>query len=127
MRASRGSLRRGTSSASTRRDQVSSPLRRITRFEIAGTEPSPFDGHGINSVDEGCYYHEAFLRGMPELTCFIRRLPQNVGKSTKYPQGEPGELSKSRHTRLAIAYQADRRLVDLARGGDNFVYQYSTF
>lgn len=47
--------------------------------------------------DEGCYYHEAFLRGMPELTCFIRRLPQNVGKSTKYPQGEPDFYRISAH------------------------------
>jgi len=39
--------------------------------------------------DEGCYYHEAFLRGLPQLTCFIRRLPPNLGKSAKHPDGEP--------------------------------------
>ena len=97
-RASRGSLRRGTSSASTRRGQVSSLLRLL----LATTcESKPDTLRFSNTVDEGCYYHEAFLRGMPELTCFIRRLPQNVGKSTKYPQGEPGELFK-RDSRLAI-------------------------
>lgn len=74
----------------------------------------------INSVDEGCYYHEAFLRGMPELTCFIRRLPQNVGKSTKYPQGEPGELFKTRHTpgdSRIRAYEWTCLWHDIARGG----------
>ncbi|KAL3823653.1 hypothetical protein ACHAXA_009758 [Cyclostephanos tholiformis] len=39
--------------------------------------------------DFGCYYHECFLRGLPDLTCLIRRLPTNLGKSTPYVEGEP--------------------------------------
>ena len=30
--------------------------------------------------DHNSYYHECFLRDMPELTCLIRRLPPNLGK-----------------------------------------------
>jgi len=42
--------------------------------------------------DEGCYYHEAFLRGLPELTCFIRRLPRGGEKKAHTtPTGEPEE------------------------------------
>lgn len=42
--------------------------------------------------DEGCYYHEAFLRGLPELTCFIRRLPRGGEKKAHTtPSGEPEE------------------------------------
>ncbi|KAL7534677.1 hypothetical protein ACHAXR_009370, partial [Thalassiosira sp. AJA248-18] len=39
--------------------------------------------------DSGCYYHECFLRDLPKLTCFIRRLPSNIGKSHPFPEGEP--------------------------------------
>mmetsp|Transcript_44056 Transcript_44056/g.79050 ORF Transcript_44056/g.79050 Transcript_44056/m.79050 type:complete len:425 (-) Transcript_44056:524-1798(-) len=39
--------------------------------------------------DLGCYYHECFLRDLPKLTCLIRRLSANQGKSTPYPAGEP--------------------------------------
>mmetsp|Transcript_44055 Transcript_44055/g.79048 ORF Transcript_44055/g.79048 Transcript_44055/m.79048 type:complete len:433 (-) Transcript_44055:524-1822(-) len=39
--------------------------------------------------DLGCYYHESFLRGLPKLTCLIRRLQPNQGKATPYPAGEP--------------------------------------
>jgi hypothetical protein len=40
-------------------------------------------------LDFGCYYHECFLRDLPVLTCLIRRLPTNLGKSTPYVEGEP--------------------------------------
>lgn len=39
--------------------------------------------------DSGGYYHECFLRGRPKLTCLIRRLPPNQGRSTPFPAGEP--------------------------------------
>ena len=39
--------------------------------------------------DHGCYYHECFLRTLPQLTCLIRRLPSNMGKSSPFPEGEP--------------------------------------
>ncbi|KAL7547503.1 hypothetical protein ACHAWF_010792 [Thalassiosira exigua] len=39
--------------------------------------------------DLGCYYHENFLRDIPELTWLILRLPANLGKATPYPAGEP--------------------------------------
>mmetsp|Transcript_10317 Transcript_10317/g.21794 ORF Transcript_10317/g.21794 Transcript_10317/m.21794 type:complete len:393 (+) Transcript_10317:105-1283(+) len=39
--------------------------------------------------DFGCYYHESFLRGLPKLTCLIRRLPANLGKFTPFAEGEP--------------------------------------
>mmetsp|Transcript_14882 Transcript_14882/g.34065 ORF Transcript_14882/g.34065 Transcript_14882/m.34065 type:complete len:410 (-) Transcript_14882:20-1249(-) len=42
--------------------------------------------------DQGCYYHEAFLRGLPELTCFIRRMPRHCRKSDRKriePEEEP--------------------------------------
>ncbi|KAL9186011.1 hypothetical protein ACHAXT_005249 [Thalassiosira profunda] len=39
--------------------------------------------------DFGAYYHECFLRNLPKLTCLIRRLPSNIGKSTPYAEGEP--------------------------------------
>jgi len=39
--------------------------------------------------DSGCYYHECFLRSLPKLTCLIRRLPPNLGKSTPFAEGEP--------------------------------------
>lgn len=39
--------------------------------------------------DFGCYYHECFLRGIPEITCLIRRLPANRGKATPFAEGEP--------------------------------------
>ncbi|KAL7525631.1 hypothetical protein ACHAWF_001442, partial [Thalassiosira exigua] len=39
--------------------------------------------------DHGCYYHECFLRDLPELTWLIHRLPSNQGKATPYPAGEP--------------------------------------
>ncbi|KAL7530485.1 hypothetical protein ACHAWF_003396 [Thalassiosira exigua] len=41
--------------------------------------------------DLGCFYHECFLRGMPDLTCLILRLSPNTntGKTTPYPAGEP--------------------------------------
>jgi len=39
--------------------------------------------------DFGCYYHESFLRGLPDLTCLVRRLPPNRGKATPFAQGEP--------------------------------------
>mmetsp|Transcript_27005 Transcript_27005/g.48725 ORF Transcript_27005/g.48725 Transcript_27005/m.48725 type:complete len:542 (-) Transcript_27005:23-1648(-) len=35
-----------------------------------------------SGADCGCYYHEAFLRGIPELTELLRRVPANQGKST---------------------------------------------
>lgn len=39
--------------------------------------------------DFGCYYHESFLRALPDLTCLVRRLPPNRGKATPFAQGEP--------------------------------------
>eukprot|EP00571_Detonula_confervacea_P010867 CAMPEP_0172302126 /NCGR_PEP_ID=MMETSP1058-20130122/3875_1 /TAXON_ID=83371 /ORGANISM="Detonula confervacea, Strain CCMP 353" /LENGTH=381 /DNA_ID=CAMNT_0013012491 /DNA_START=84 /DNA_END=1229 /DNA_ORIENTATION=- len=39
--------------------------------------------------DFGCYYHECFLRDLPKLSCLIRRLPPNLGKSTPFAEGEP--------------------------------------
>lgn len=39
--------------------------------------------------DLGCYYHESFLRGLPKLTCLIRRLPPNQGRATAFAAGEP--------------------------------------
>lgn len=39
--------------------------------------------------DHGCYYHECFLRGLPKLTCLIRRLPLNLGRATPFAEGEP--------------------------------------
>ncbi|KAL7550043.1 hypothetical protein ACHAWF_013309 [Thalassiosira exigua] len=39
--------------------------------------------------DLGCYYHECFLRDLPELTWLILRLATNQGKATPYPAGEP--------------------------------------
>ncbi|KAL3779535.1 hypothetical protein ACHAW5_001009 [Stephanodiscus triporus] len=42
-----------------------------------------------SGYDCGCYYHECFLRGLPELTCLIRRLPTNLGKTIPYVEGEP--------------------------------------
>ena len=49
------------------------------------------NSHHVNlpPPDNGCYYHESFLQGMPELTCLIRRLPGNIGKTTPFPEGEP--------------------------------------
>lgn len=43
----------------------------------------------MNNIDHGSYYHECFLRDLPDLTCLIRRLPSNLGKSTPFPDGEP--------------------------------------
>ena len=42
--------------------------------------------------DAGCFYHECFLRDLPELTCMIRRVPPNQGKSIPYAAGEPSEF-----------------------------------
>lgn len=39
--------------------------------------------------DFGCYYHECFLRGIPEITCLIRRLPPNLGKAIPCKEAEP--------------------------------------
>lgn len=43
----------------------------------------------LSVPDLGCYYHESFLRDMSEITCLIRRLPPNLGKSTPFAEGEP--------------------------------------
>ena len=38
--------------------------------------------HYAVASDEGCYYHQCFLRGVPEITCLIRRNPEgSQGKS----------------------------------------------
>lgn len=52
----------------------------------------------LPASDNGCYYHEAFLRGLPELTCLIRRLPQGNqgGKALPYVEGEPNFYTISR-------------------------------
>mmetsp|Transcript_19886 Transcript_19886/g.44903 ORF Transcript_19886/g.44903 Transcript_19886/m.44903 type:complete len:510 (+) Transcript_19886:45-1574(+) len=42
--------------------------------------------------DAGCFYHECFLRDLPELTCMIRRVPPNQGKSIPHAAGEPSEI-----------------------------------
>jgi len=42
-----------------------------------------------SGTDLGCYYHESFLRDLPKLTCLIRRLAPNLGKSTPFAEGEP--------------------------------------
>ena len=34
-------------------------------------------------------YHECFLRGLPEITCLIRRDPSVTGRFTPHPAGEP--------------------------------------
>lgn len=47
------------------------------------------NSHNSFYPDFGCYYHECFLRGLPKLTCLIRRLPPNLGKSTPFAEGEP--------------------------------------
>ena len=39
--------------------------------------------------DFGCYYHESFLRGIPEITCLIRRLPSGIGKTLPSKETEP--------------------------------------
>ena len=44
--------------------------------------------------DAGCFYHECFLRDLPELTCMIRRVPPNQGKSIPHAAGEPSEFEK---------------------------------
>jgi len=61
------------------------------------SRPSPHLGRRKLPTDEGCYYHEAFLRGLPELTCFIRRLPRGGEKkahttSSGEPEEEPGKF-----------------------------------
>ena len=43
----------------------------------------------ITRKDFGCYYHECFLRGIPEITCLIRRLPPNLGKAIPCKEAEP--------------------------------------
>ncbi|EJK48243.1 hypothetical protein THAOC_32975 [Thalassiosira oceanica] len=73
------------------------------------------------AADQGCYYHEAFLRGLPELTCFIRRMPRHCRKSDRKkiePEEEPeppshssptrGE-SSSAHRKLDLNEQAGQR------------------
>ncbi|EJK66076.1 hypothetical protein THAOC_13021 [Thalassiosira oceanica] len=81
--------------------------------------------------DQGCYYHEAFLRGLPELTCFIRRMPRHCRKSDRKriePEEEPappshstqqGERS-SAHQQLELNEQAGQRDNEEKRrpGGD---------
>lgn len=42
-----------------------------------------------SGADNGCYYHECFLRGIPDVTCLIRRLPSNLGKCAPFAEGEP--------------------------------------
>mmetsp|Transcript_1758 Transcript_1758/g.3319 ORF Transcript_1758/g.3319 Transcript_1758/m.3319 type:complete len:272 (-) Transcript_1758:234-1049(-) len=39
--------------------------------------------------DFGCYYHECFLRDIPEITCLIRRLTSKLGKAKPFAAGEP--------------------------------------
>ena len=39
--------------------------------------------------DFGCYYNECLLRDRPKLTCLIRRLPSNTGKSAPAAKSEP--------------------------------------
>lgn len=39
--------------------------------------------------DFGCYYHECFLRGVPEITCLIRRLPPGKGRTIPSIDCEP--------------------------------------
>ncbi|KAL7542372.1 hypothetical protein ACHAWF_007162 [Thalassiosira exigua] len=39
--------------------------------------------------DFGSYYHECFLRNLPKLTCFVRRLASKKGKTIPFAQGEP--------------------------------------
>ena len=39
--------------------------------------------------DFGCYYHECFLRGKPELTRLMRRVPRGQGKATPNMHAEP--------------------------------------
>ena len=53
--------------------------------------------HRLGS-DHGCYYHECFLRGIPQLTWLMRRAPSNKGKSIPNIEGEPNfyEMSELR-------------------------------
>jgi len=46
--------------------------------------------------DNGCFYHECFLRAMPELTAMITRVPPKQGKCSPFPDGEPNfeDISK---------------------------------
>lgn len=46
--------------------------------------------------DNGCFYHECFLRAMPELTAMITRVPPKQGKCSPFPDGEPSELPVTR-------------------------------
>jgi len=39
--------------------------------------------------DMGCYYHQCFLRDLPELTCLIRRTTTNEGRLKPHIEGEP--------------------------------------
>lgn len=45
--------------------------------------------------DFGCYYHECFLRGIPEITCLVRRLPTGLGKCLPSKESEPDFYSMS--------------------------------
>lgn len=42
-----------------------------------------------NGPDFGCYYHECFLRGIPQITSLIRRLPPGGGKKIPLKSEEP--------------------------------------
>ncbi|KAL7524841.1 hypothetical protein ACHAXR_000739, partial [Thalassiosira sp. AJA248-18] len=49
-------------------------------------------------ADYGCYYHESFLRGIPQLTVLMTRVTSKQGKYAPYPEGEPNfDLISRRH------------------------------
>ena len=49
-----------------------------------------------SGADFGCYYHEAFLRDIPELTVLMKRVPANQGKPKPTIEGEPNFYLSSR-------------------------------
>ena len=56
------------------------------------------------TIDFGCYYHECFLRGHPEITCLIRRLPPNLGKAIPCKEAEPNFYAISKQYPLKIQF-----------------------
>ena len=66
-------------------------------YSVPFTADSSFTGFKRlyqKGADNGCFYHECFLRGMPELTTMITRVPEKRGKCSPFPAGEPSELRR---------------------------------
>mmetsp|Transcript_4969 Transcript_4969/g.11163 ORF Transcript_4969/g.11163 Transcript_4969/m.11163 type:complete len:261 (+) Transcript_4969:404-1186(+) len=52
------------------------------------------NGWGFKRIESGCYYHECFLRGMPQITCLIRRIPTGEGIRSKLPLPDFDSISR---------------------------------